>query len=1048
MRFSTMLQILFGLFAPHSSIHASPAYTTAARIGTAGNGSARRLTRPAFASMWALAIVLPWTGGAAHAGPVSFNGTSAYTQDFQTLTGATSATATLSATTMTEISGLASIGGSSSVSGWYIYATGTGPKSGLGNGSATTGYVGELFDGATPSGRALGSLSTSSSIGNFGVVLQNGSGGVVNNVTIAFDAVMNRNPSTTANTYTFGYYTSATAPVTSSSTAAGSFGLSSASANAALNFTTPTTGTGSPGTQAAITPLFKFASPTSTITGLNWANNDYLYLFWKDADEGGSDAAAGIDNFSFSQLVARNLTWNAAGSGTWDTTTANWTTGSGATTFSNTADNVFFSDSTGGTITVAGTLTPLSTSIDAASGTYTFTAATPGTDKISGTTGITKSGAGVAVFTTANTYSGGTAINAGTVRISADGQLGTGAVSINGGTLESTAGGATTLTTALVVGSSGGAINTGSQDLTISGSSGLGGVLTKSGAGKLTLTGAITSNAGAGYNVAAGSLQLGTDATSTGVYKVFSSGTLTGNLIVSGVQRFDVNSGATLSGSGRLQFPATGALISTTSGDTGGTISAEIALNSGNAAFTPGSWSGTTYTPGSFITTIGATKGATTSLTNTLTVGVISGTADVDISNNSSTGGGGGITVLNGASTYTGNTTINTNAPDVAGTATVKLGVTNALPTTTGVIVGTRTGVGAPVLDMNGKNQQVAYLADGANVSGTKYLTITNAANSSSVLTIGGSITPGTAFSGKITDGTTGGTVQVVKAGSSSQTLSGASTYSGGTSIAAGTLVAGNVAAFGTGAVSVAGGTLDLGGFNVANAVTMNGGSLANAAAFSGALAIGGQVALTGTTAASVTVGSSGVLNGSGTVGAIQGAGLVAPGSSAAGILSAGSLNPAAGTSFAFELTQATPDYASITNSGNDVLRLTGGTPFASSLSSGNAVNVYLSQAALALGTLSGGFSTATQSDFLSSISAATFNYFVQDNGGSFSYNGQAYKTLADFSAGTTVNLSTIIVGSGQATQFVVVPEPSTIGLAVVGLGLAVLMRWRKRAAD
>ncbi|NBW87150.1 MAG: PEP-CTERM sorting domain-containing protein, partial [Planctomycetia bacterium] len=137
----------------------------------------------------------------------------------------------------------------------------------------------------------------------------------------------------------------------------------------------------------------------------------------------------------------------------------------------------------------------------------------------------------------------------------------------------------------------------------------------------------------------------------------------------------------------------------------------------------------------------------------------------------------------------------------------------------------------------------------------------------------------------------------------------------------------------------------------------------------------------------------------------------------------------------------------SIANSGNDVLRLTGGSPFASALSSGNAVNIYFTPGALALGTLSGGFYTGTQADFLSSISGATFNYFVQDSGGAYSYNGQAYKTLADFSPGTTVNLTTIAAGSGQAVQFAVVPEPSTIGLAAAGLGLAGLMRWRMRAA-
>ena len=102
------------------------------------------------------------------------------------------------------------------------------------------------------------------------------------------------------------------------------------------------------------------------------------------------------------------------------------------------------------------------------------------------------------------------------------------------------------------------------------------------------------------------------------------------------------------------------------------------------------------------------------------------------------------------------------------------------------MIVGTKTGLGVPVMDLNGKNQQLAYIADGANVSATKYLKFVNNASTPSVLTLGGSVSPGKAFSGTISDGI--GTIALVKTGGNTQILSGTSDYSGGVTVSAGTL--------------------------------------------------------------------------------------------------------------------------------------------------------------------------------------------------------------------------------------------------------------------
>ena len=669
------------------------------------------------------------------AGPISFDGTTTYTQDFQSMTTGTN-TVAIAGSTMTEISTLA--GGGVGVAGWYFYGqlwtTASTAKWVAGDtGSGTGGGFRELIDTQPTVGRAFGSLASGSAAGFFGLVLQNSSSQTINNLSIAYDAVMNRNPNGTTgvvNTFALGYAVSSTAVVTATQAAAGTEGTFGATLNSTtLGFSTPSSGTGAPSSSTAFTtynPLLKIGNTiTGTLSSLGWGAGQYLYIAWNDLNELGSDAAAGVDNFSISVPAGvRDLTWGLIIDGTWNSSTANFTSGGSATAFAAT-DNVTFDNAAGGIITLSGSLAPTSVKVSAASGTYTFNGPTAA-DKITGGTSIAKSGAGTLVLTSANDFTGGLTITGGTVQIDGAGRLGTGPISLNGigASLVSTSSSALSMSAnVLSVGANGGAINTGANSLTL-GALTTSGMLTKTGAGSLTV-GMVTSSAGAGFTVSAGDLVLGQ---ASGVVKVFANTTLTGNLVLNSGIRFDVDGGSTVSGSGKIKVAATGALISNSSGDIGGTISTEIALNSNAIAFTKGTWAGSAYTPStSFLTTVGGTTGGA------LSIYFLSGDSDIDLSNNSTGGGGAGTLTLTGASTYTGNTSISANSPASPAVSSVILGVDNALPIGTGLIVGTKTGVGVPVMDLNGKNQQFAYVADGANVTAAKYLKFVNNAKQDGV---------------------------------------------------------------------------------------------------------------------------------------------------------------------------------------------------------------------------------------------------------------------------------------------------------------------------
>jgi autotransporter-associated beta strand protein len=117
---------------------------------------------------------------------------------------------------------------------------------------------------------------------------------------------------------------------------------------------------------------------------------------------------------------------------------------------------------------------------------------------ISGTGTVTQDGAGTLTLAGNNTYSGGTRLDAGTIAVNGDSNLGTGPLSFNGGTLEAlAAGGGIVSSKAVMLNAQGGTFlsDTGTTS-TLSGTLTGAGSFTKKGAGTLTLVGTNTYSGG------------------------------------------------------------------------------------------------------------------------------------------------------------------------------------------------------------------------------------------------------------------------------------------------------------------------------------------------------------------------------------------------------------------------------------------------------------------------------------------------------------------------------------------------------------------------
>ena len=119
-------------------------------------------------------------------------------------------------------------------------------------------------------------------------------------------------------------------------------------------------------------------------------------------------------------VVGKTVLWNVAGGGDWDLSTSNWfTQPSGpVSTFVNN-DVAIFNNPAGGTINIPSTVSPFSTTVNAASGNYTFSGAALG-----GTGSLTMNALGSLTLNSPNTYSGATVVNNGTLVVNGNSAVG------------------------------------------------------------------------------------------------------------------------------------------------------------------------------------------------------------------------------------------------------------------------------------------------------------------------------------------------------------------------------------------------------------------------------------------------------------------------------------------------------------------------------------------------------------------------------------------------------------------------------------------------
>ena len=174
---------------------------------------------------------------------------------------------------------------------------------------------------------------------------------------------------------------------------------------------------------------------------------------------------------------------------------------------------------------------------------------------LTGASALVKTDQGTLVLGAANTYTGGTQINGGTVQVSADANLGAtaGKLELDQGTLRSTANFGTSRSITLDAGGGTLATATGTQ-LTVNGVIGGSGALTKSEGGTAVLTAANTYTGGT--TISGGTLQLGNGA---------SSGSIAGDVVDNGALVFDradvVTFNGNISGSGTLEQKGNGTTV-------------------------------------------------------------------------------------------------------------------------------------------------------------------------------------------------------------------------------------------------------------------------------------------------------------------------------------------------------------------------------------------------------------------------------------------------------------------------------------------------------
>lgn len=121
--------------------------------------------------------------------------------------------------------------------------------------------------------------------------------------------------------------------------------------------------------------------------------------------------------------VGRTIWSNASGDTLWNSTSDNWTMNGRNYAYRDGMD-VSFTDVGAGVVQLVGDISPTSIIVENSEGNDYIFAAAAGGGKLVGTTGITKNGTGALTLTTANTHTGATVLNGGTLNVHHSSALG------------------------------------------------------------------------------------------------------------------------------------------------------------------------------------------------------------------------------------------------------------------------------------------------------------------------------------------------------------------------------------------------------------------------------------------------------------------------------------------------------------------------------------------------------------------------------------------------------------------------------------------------
>ncbi len=371
---------------------------------------------------------------------------------------------------------------------------------------------------------------------------------------------------------------------------------------------------------------------------------------------------------------------------------------------------------------------------------------------ISGTGGLVKQGVGQLTLSAANTYSGTTSVNAGTLALGDDQALGTGGLTIGNGSTLRGVGAERDISNPVTV--TGDFTLTGDSTLDFHGTVDLGGAtrtITVGTGDDSALTGVISNGGlvkqGSGILIIDGNnTYTGTTTLSGGVLGIGNDNALgTGSVTIdNGTSLMAVDANRTVSNA--LTINGDFSIIEDTeSGPFDLILASDLALTADRQVTIAG--------------------GATATLT-----GAISGTGGL-------TKEGTGTLTLTGINTYTGTTTVSNGTLAVNGA--------NAIDDTGAVVLADVAGATLRV----DTSQTIGSLAGGGASGGNVSITT-------------GTLTVGDA-SNTVYAGVVSGAGGILKQGSGTLTLQNANTYTGDTTLSAGTLGIANNAALGTGTLTV-----------------------------------------------------------------------------------------------------------------------------------------------------------------------------------------------------------------------------------------------------